>query len=299
MDLIKRFSNSEIEDISLLIRCLLDRIPIIILSDQENVIENLMNELVSLIPFRNAVIFLSDFLDNDDYSQILEYEDYDLNNERNVFLSFPNTTQRAMELIQNFNSWIIGVQITKQNYSSFITVHNKVYSQSDFFLKLEIENENLKAEIIGKKFQNLNISLERWIYQNAINRTEVEIEKMKRVLLKRTRFKKIPDDQISSIMNFDVEEGEIKENIIKKEILNFFNACKRSINILNRMKILESFKIQTKLSPRTLYSTIAYKNAHIERILHFIFCEWKEDFFSLLNFKETSNFTDTFESLWG
>ncbi len=299
MDLILRFCNSEIEDISLLIRCLLDRIPIIILSDQENVIENLMNELISLVPFRNTVIFLSDFLDNEDYSQILEYEDYDLNNERNIFLSFPDTTQKAMDIIKNFNSWIIGVLINKQNYSSFISVHNKIYTQSEYFLKLEVENDSLKAEIIGKKFQNLDLSLERWIYQNAISRTEIEIEKMKRVLLKRTRFKKIPKDQITSIMNFDEEEGEIKENIIKKEILNFFNACKRSINILNRMKILESFKIDTKLSPKTLYSTIAYKNAPIGRILQFIFCEWKEDFFSLLNFKETSNFSDTFESLWG
>lgn len=299
MDLIEKICNSDIEDISLLLRCLIGRTPLIVLSDQEEIIENLMNDLISLLPFRNPLIFQSDFLNQEDYDQLIEFEEGDMNNERNVYLSFPETSLKAIEKIDHFNSWILGVVISKNNYSNYISIHNKVFSSSNYFLKLEIEENKLKTELIGKVFQNFDLSLEKWIYQNAINRTEVEIEKMKRVLAKRTRFKKIPLDEINSIMNFEVEEAEIKENLIKKEIGNFYNACKRSFNILNRIKILDSFNIQTNLSPRTFYSTIAYRNAPIERILDFIISEWNTDFFSLLNCKKSSNFTDSFESLWG
>ncbi|MCF2138984.1 MAG: hypothetical protein K9W44_02870 [Candidatus Lokiarchaeota archaeon] len=299
MDLINRFSQSEIEDVSLLLKCLLDRIPIVIISDQEEIIENLINELISLIPFRNNLIFLSDFIELSDYLEIREYEENDLNSERNVFLCFPNASLKAIETITTFQSWIFGVIIDKNSYANYIKIYNKMYSLVDYFLKLEIDEKSLKTEIVGKSFPSFDLSLEKWIYENAINRTEIEIEKMKRIISKRTNYRKIPVEEKKSIMNFEIEEKEIKENIIKKEILNFFNACKRSINILNRIQILDALNIKTNLSPRVLFSTIDYKHAPIERILQFILNEWGANFFSLLNLEKTSKLSDTFESLWG
>jgi hypothetical protein len=274
-------------------------VPILIIGEEEEKIENFINELISLNSFRNSLIFLSDFNTIADYNQILEYEEFDLNNERNFFLSFPSTTKIMIEKFDNYKSWIIGVAVDKDNYQLSTKVHNKLFLNTDFFLQLEMVSTKLKAEIVGKVFPNLDISLEKWVYQNAINRTEIEVEKMKRVLLKKTRFTKISKEQLEMLMDFEDEEAEIKENIIKKEIQNFFNACKRSINVLNRMKILCNLNISAHLSPKTLFSTIAYKNASIERILEFILNEWNQDFFSLMNFKQISNFSDTFESLWG
>ncbi|WP_457556432.1 hypothetical protein [Candidatus Harpocratesius sp.] len=299
MDLINRFSQSEIEDVSLLLRCLLDRIPIVIISEQEEYIENIINELISLIPFRNNLIYLSDFIDRNDYLEIREYEENDLNSERNVFLCFPDASLKAIETIPSFQSWIFGVIIDRESYANYIKIYKKMYTLVDYFLKLEINEINLKTEIVGNIFPNLDLSLEKWIYESAINRTEMEIEKMKRIISKRTNYRRIPKEEKKSIMNFDIEEKEIKENIIKKEILNFFNACKRSINILNRIQILDALNIRTNLSPRVLFSTIDYKHAPIERILQFILKEWGANFFSLLNLKKTSKLSDTFESLWG
>lgn len=217
MDLINRFSQSEIEDVSLLLKCLLDRIPIVIISDQEEIIENLINELISLIPFRNNLIFLSDFIELSDYLEIREYEENDLNSERNVFLCFPNASLKAIETITTFQSWIFGVIIDKNSYANYIKIYNKMYSLVDYFLKLEIDEKSLKTEIVGKSFPSFDLSLEKWIYENAINRTEIEIEKMKRIISKRTNYRKIPVEEKKSIMNFEIEEKEIKENIIKKK----------------------------------------------------------------------------------
>ncbi|RLI64601.1 MAG: hypothetical protein DRO88_06900 [Promethearchaeia archaeon] len=299
MDLINVFSCSEIEDVSLLIKCLLDRIPIVVLSDDEQRIDDIINELADLIPFRNKLIFLSDFINKIDFMEISNYEDSDLNIERNVFLCFPHAIQNAIKNIDTFQSWIFGVLIDKNSYTNYIQVYNELYAKTNYFLKLEIGNTNLKTEIVGRIFPNFDLKLEKWIYENAINRTEIEIEKMKRIIAKKTKFRKIPQEKKNSIMNFEIEEKEIKENIIKKEILNFFNACKRSINILHRMQILYDLNIKTNISPRVLFGTIAYKQAPIERILQFIDNEWSENFMHLLNMQNTSNFSDTFESLWG
>ena len=45
----------------------------------------------------------------------------------------------------------------------------------------------------------------------------------------------------SCISYFGQNSDEIKENIIKKEISNFYEACRRAFNILNRMENLNSF----------------------------------------------------------
>ena len=100
-------------------------------------------------------------------------------------------------------------------------------------------------------------------------------------------------------MNFYFEEMELKENIIKKEISDFYLASKRMLNILSRMKNLEVLGYSTSISSKTLFSTIAYNQSSIERILNFIMQEWNMNYYTFLNSKKSSNFTDTFESLWG
>ena len=164
---------------------------------------------------------------------------------------------------------------------------------------IEITENGLKAEIIGKEFQPLDLSFEKWLFQNAINRTEISIERMKRIIAKSYKKSKISKADLDDRMNFSFEELELKENILKKEIINFYQASKRTFSVLNRLKNIESFGYSTRISTRTIYSTIAYKFSSIERILDFIEKNWKINFFTLLDAKKTSNFTDTFESLWG
>ena len=88
-------------------------------------------------------------------------------------------------------------------------------------------------------------------------------------------------------------------NLIKKEILNFYQASKRAFNTLNRFKNLKNFGLNAKISKKTLYKTIAYDHASSERLFEFIKSEWNTNYEIFLESKKISDFADTFESLWG
>jgi hypothetical protein len=299
MNLIELFTSSKNEDIALILHCLLDRIPIIIVSSNEEEVENFMNGLTNLIPFRNIMIFYTDFVNLDDYNNLLESEEYDMEAQRNIFLCYPFALEKAIEVFENFNFWIIGCTNSIENRPCLSKLFNGLTNKNSQFLLIDMQKNSLKPRIVGNKANNLDISFEKSLYQNAINHTEVAIEKMKRVISKRINAKKILNEQYENIMNFNFEEMELKENIIKKEITDFYLASKRTLNILTRIKNLELLGYPTSISSKTLFSTIAYNQSSIDRILKFIMQEWNMDYFALLNSKKSSNFTDTFESLWG
>ena len=299
MNLIELFTSSKNEDIALILHCILDRIPILIISSNEEEVENVMNGLTNLISFRSIMIFYTDFVNLDDYNNLLESEEYDMEVQRNIFLCYPFALEKAIEVFENFNFWIIGCTNSIENRPYLNKLFKVLNNNNSQFLLIDVQKNSLKPRIVGKNAEKLDISFEKSLYQNAINHTEVAIEKMKRVISKRINTKKILKEQYENIMNFYYEEMELKENIIKKEITDFYLASKRMLNILTRMKNLEVLGYSTSISSKTLFSTIAYNQSPIERILNFIMQEWNMDYNTFLNSKKSSNFTDTFESLWG
>ena len=299
MNLIELFTSSKNEDIALILHCLLDRTPIIIISSNEEEVENIMNGLTNLISFRNIMIFYTDFVNLDDYNNLLESEEYDMEVQRNIFLCYPFALEKAIEVFENFDFWIIGCTNSIENRPYLTKLFKGLTNRKSQFLLIDIQKNSLKPRIEGNKANKLDISFEKSLYQNAINHTEVAIEKMKRVISKRINTKKILNEQYENIMNFYFEEMELKENIIKKEITDFYLASKRTLNILSRIKNLELMGYPTSISSKTLFSTIAYNQSSIDRILNFIMQEWNMNYYAFLNSKKSSNFTDTFESLWG
>jgi len=299
MSIAETLTNSHIDDISLFIHCILERIPIIIIDKKLESIENILSSLPNLIPFRNTLVFYSDFIENEDYLAIREMEDTDFEISRSIFLCFPNEAMIALKSISDFKSWIIGYVNSDREDEKMSEIEELMYHKQDFFLSAKIENNLFNVSIIGKRFFQFDIGFEKWIYQNAIKNTEESIERMKRVISKNMNKWKIEHTTQKSIINFSLEEKELKENLIKKEITNFYQASKRAFSILSRIKCLAEYGFESKISCRTFRSTIAYSNSPIPRILEFILSEWNMDFSSFLNISRSSNFTDTFESLWG
>lgn len=297
MKLIEIFSNSTIDDNAITLRCILDRIPVIVIGNSDQEVEDFINDLSGLISFRNQLVFYTDFVEKDDYYNVILNEENDFEAQRNTFLCYPFAVERTIEIFDHFNSWIIGC--TKEFSDQFQKVKEILYNNHNYFLIIRLEQHVLKAQIEGQKFPNLKIEFEKWLFQYAIKSTEIAIERMRRVISKNINLKKLPNDAYHNIMNFSFEEKELKINIIKKEINNLYQACRRSFNILNRMKSIENLNLKTRISAKTLLNTIAYEQASIERILDFIIAEWRSNYNIFLESKKISNFTDTFESLWG
>jgi hypothetical protein len=299
MNLIEYFSNSNSNDIAILINSLLNRLTILITGNNEQEIESFMNEIISLVPFRNLLIYYTDFTDTDDFLSFKETEQQDYDVKRGIYLCYPFASDKLIENFHNFDSWIIGVIKSDMNQNLMDEIKDKIYHYQPFYLYLEIKDNKFLSQIEGKNFPEIDLSFEKWIIENAIRNTEISIEKMKRVISKRIKSKNIKDFIPTNLLNFNYEENNIKYNLIRNEIIKFYQACKRSFSILNRIKILSEMGISSTLSAKTLYKTIHYDQASIKRIIKFIQKEWDIDFSNFLELKKISNFTDTFESLWG
>jgi len=135
--------------------------------------------------------------------------------------------------------------------------------------------------------------------KNVILGTEVSIEKMKRVLAKKVDLKHTSKEQLKLLLDFDHEEIELKKNLIQKEALDFYQAAKRALYIMNRMEMLKQFGMDSSLADKTLSSTISYEAAKADRILDFIQSEWGIKFEAVIKSGRTSNFGDLIESMWG
>ncbi len=299
MNNIEILSNANIEDVSLIFHSLLNRTPILIKGEIESKIEEFINFLSTFLPFRNMMIFYDDFTSSDDYLILLENEDGDIETLRNTFICFPFALHKLSSIVTSFSSWIIGSLNTDEKQVELNHIIHLLYEKHNFFLEINIDEENISTQLIGNKFPIIELDFEKWLFQNAIHHTENSIEKMKRVISKSVKLNRHSTSEFESLMNFTYEEQELKINLLKKEIINFYEASKRTFSILNRIKSMESFGISTCISNRILYSTISYKFCSISRILDFIEKCWKVNFFSIVNTKKTSNFSDTFESLWG
>lgn len=299
MEIMEYFSNSDLDDNALVIRCLLDRIPILVTGKDEQEIENFLNELSQLLPFRNIMIYYTEFVDKDDYERMLEMEQLDFEIQRNIFVCYPFAVEKLIQDYGDIKSWIVGCSHNIDNQMLFAKLSEYAFKNNDFYLLVILNSNSIKSEIHGKTFPKINLHFERWLFETTLRRTENSIEKMKRVISKRIKTRKIEQEYLENLMNFSFEEIELKNNIIKKEITNFFEASKRSFNVLNRINTLKLIGYHASVSNKTLENTIAYKDANIQRIMDFIQSEWLVNYKPYLENKKMSNFTDTFESLWG
>ena len=108
----------------------------------------------------------------------------------------------------------------------------------------------------------------------------------------------LDDDLINTLLDFDVEKYELKKNILKKEIQNFFSGSKRAFFILTRLNLLNDLEINTKIGSKTLLETIDYEQVSINRITSFINKEWGEDFSNLIENAKKVFIGDKIQSMW-
>jgi len=76
LDKLKRNYNS------LILYCLLDRIPVVVLGEDSDKIDNFLIELSELVHFRKDYVFYTDFISTIDYETLISNENIDYNCQR-------------------------------------------------------------------------------------------------------------------------------------------------------------------------------------------------------------------------
>jgi hypothetical protein len=298
INIFKLFDSSKKKDSSLVLYSLLNRIPIFFFGSDPLMIDNLLIELSTIIPFRKELTFYNDFISMEEYEDIIQNENIDFNIQRTQIRCPCSVSVQLLKALNSYQSFIIGVNLERQEECfDFIKFHLNAIIKK--YICILLYSNKIKIISEGINHKSLDLNFEARILQKVSEDTDRAISKMKRVLNDKVRLKNINKDLANTLLDFEVEINELKMNIIKKEIQNFYSGSKRTFFILTRLKLLHGIGINSSIGSRTLLETIDYLDVSIDRILSFIESEWGEKFNDLIEQDKNAYIGDKIQSLWG
>ena len=284
--------------ISLILYCLLDRIPIIVMGDDPEKVNSFLIELSELIHFRRDYVFYTDFISLEEYEDLISNENIDYNYQRAHIRCPCDVAIKALNIFKNIDSWLIGIVSPRQK-EDLVKLKDFISKKARIILYISFFSNNFSIDLEQMNLKSVDLTLEENIFKKISQDTEKSIIKMKRVLNDKITSNQLDRDLVKTLLDFEVEKSELKKNIFKREIQNFYSGSKRAFFILSRLNLLNNIEIYTKIGSKTLLETIDYEEAPIERIVSFIRKEWGEDFSDLIEDGKKSFMGDKIVSLWG
>lgn len=268
------------------------------MGDDSEKINNFLIELSELVHFRREYVFYTDFISLEEYEDLIANENIDYNYQRAHIRCPCNVAIKALNTFKNIDSWLIGIVIPKQK-EDLIKLKDFISNKTRIILYISFISNNFSIDLEQMNLKSVGLTLEENIFKKISQDTEKSIIKMKRVLNDKITSNQLDKDLVKTLLDFEIEKSELKKNIFKREIQNFYSGSKRAFFILSRLNLLNNIKIYTKIGSKTLLETIDYEEAPIERIVSFIRKEWGEDFSDLIEDGKKSFMGDKIVSLWG
>ncbi|MHA1321917.1 MAG: hypothetical protein ACTSRL_03905 [Candidatus Helarchaeota archaeon] len=281
---------------ALLLRAVLDRLPIIIIGENATEVDNLLNSIVTLAPHHHEYVFWSDFVGEEEYIQLCQEEEDDFNVPRIVFSSPPSASKHLFNRIKKLKSWIIGFDISNGFSKEKIIDSINEIEKNYLLIHLRVDKVNLK--LCGLSNNDLNLKFEKKLIDKSIEKTEIALEKMKRVLKKKIKAP-TSSDIMDAIMRFETEEEKITNNIFTQEIQAFIHAGMRSLAILSRIDLLRELGFNIEISGKTLLQTIDYDEVDADRLLQLIQAEYGVNFTACIKHGRIIQVGDRIDGFWG
>jgi len=219
LDKLKRSYNSVI------LYCLLERVPIIVFGDDSEDIDNFLIELSELIHFRKDYIFYTDFVSTKEFEDLILNENIDYNYQRAHIRCHCNVSIKALNQFDNINSWLIGFVIPEQK-EKFFNIKTLISQKSEKLIFITFLTDNISIELKGINLKSIDLTFEQNIFKKISLDTEKSINKMKRVLTDKITVKDLDNDLVTTLLDFEEEKFELKKNIFKREIQNFYSGSK-------------------------------------------------------------------------
>ncbi|WEU40934.1 MAG: hypothetical protein OdinLCB4_003225 [Candidatus Odinarchaeum yellowstonii] len=286
------------EDVPLILRCLLDRIPVVIYSDDEKAADELNSLMMRLLPNRWERVFLIDFATLKEYQQILDLETRDIDSTRPVFRATSNTVNHIFEGFNDLRGWVVSAGGSLQSFQklvSYITAYNSTVLTVKF-----LKTKETSVELIPNTQSSVfDVAFERSLIESVEAESKSSIERIKRVLKNKVYSSGVSNIFSSTLLNFEAEAEGLKESLFNSQIFLFVNACRRALYLLTRIDLVNEFNIEWFISEKTLLNSIKYNEASASRILDFIKAEWGLDFHKYVRKGAFSALGDIIEGLWG
>jgi hypothetical protein len=211
-------------------------------------------------------------------------------------------------MFDSFQSWILcfnakeGRTMKKsETFNSGLRyIIRMIQKKEENLLLIENIDDEVTVNMVGKKYRFNDFKFERRIYNNAIKFVDNSIVKMRRIFDQHlSLLNNFSSELKEELLDFNFEEINLKKNMFKIQILEFYNAARRAFSILNKISILNSLDINIDISDKTLLDTISYTETNYSRLLDFIKVEWGENFSEQVDTKPIKYKHDLIEGLWG
>ena len=292
------------DDFPLLLNAILSRIPVLVIGEDVELVDDLVDSLTMLCPNRHKLVFWRDFTSEKDILAVWEEEKHDYEVSRTVVCCLSSNIRLALDRIESFIGWIIaiplganvlGIRVSEELLQDVIA---RVLQHSGNCGLLRVKSpSSINFELANTC--NSSLDMEKRIVNKILTRKHQSLERIKRLLRKSLRGLKVSKSLIDAVLKLDDESEKLTHDVFDEEVSGYVHAARRAVTLLSRIRLARELGASAILTERNLYETIGWEGGTITDLIRFINAEWHEDFSDCVKGGALSGLGAWVDSMWG
>lgn len=292
------------DEFSLILNSVLGRIPILVIGEDIELIDDLTESLTLLCPHRHKLVFWRDFTSQDELLAVWEEEKHDYEVNRTVVCGLSSNLRLAMDRVSKFSGWILaialnsrilGVEVTEETLQDIL---DKVLSTSENCGVLRVKSPSSMTFTLMRENSG-SFEVEKRIVSKILTRKRQALERIRRLLRKSLRGVNVSDHIVKAVLKLEDESVKLTQDVFDEEINSYVHAARRAVMLLSRIRLARELGASTSLTERNLYEAIGWEGGSLSDLIRFIMAEWHEDFSDCVKGGTLSGLGAWVDSMWG
>ncbi|GAB4310724.1 MAG: hypothetical protein Kow0069_11040 [Promethearchaeota archaeon] len=276
------FRLCEGRNFAVLLRAILDRVPVLVVGPDEYRCDRLSSLLFSLVGnFRQLETYATSFLDAADLRAVYQGERDDPTKPRAIFLATSEVAPRATREFDKFDGWVFHV-----NPEDYREVQRAVLAVSGGVVACFLNDSwNLEVQLIGDGLEDLgeNSHLESLLksLRNRVNQSIVGVERIVEGIVvaakaENPQYALLVED--SPLLDYSQEKESLLKEAVAAELDNFYISCFCAFTIFKKMEEARAAGLpQVRARRKSLGSLLPHKKVDVKRVFGFIRRNWGVD----------------------
>ena len=292
------------DDFPVLLNSVLGRIPILVVGEDVELIDDMTESLTLLCPHRHKLVFWRDFTSQEELFSVWEEEKHDYEVSRTVVCGLSSNLRLALDRITNFAGWIfsvplesriLGVKVTEEALQGIL---DRILSVSERCGVLRVKSPSTMNFTLMRPSPS-NFDVEKRIVSKILTRKRQSLERIKRLLRKSLRGVNVSNNIVDAVLQLDDESVKLTQDVFDEEVNNYVHAARRAVMLLSRIRLARELGASTSLTERNLYEAIGWEGGELSDLIRFIMAEWHEDFSDCVKGGTLSGLGAWVDSMWG
>ena len=292
------------EDFPLLLNSALNRLPILVIGSDIELVDDIVESLALLNPHRHKMVFWRDFTSEEEIMSVWEEEKHNYEVNRTTVCCLASNLRLALERIRQFTGWVIGIPLGSLSLGMHVTnetldeviAHITQTSKVCGVLKVASPS-SMEFSLVNMNQSGLEV--EKRIVDKILTRKNQSLERIRRLLAKSLRGTNVSDSIMNAVLKLDDESEKITHDMFVEEINSFVHAARRAVTLLSRVRLARELGTATVLTERNLYEAIGWDGGSLGDLIRFMHAEWHEDFSDCVKIGTLSGLGAFVDSMWG